>query len=202
MMNRQDIINALRVFPYDCSAYWVVAGGAMVLHGVREETGDIDLGCSEALADRLEADGFLYQRRADGSRWFKYGERIEIFEKWMYDRTETVEGVRVISIDGLIQMKQALGRDKDLHDIAFCGRFKAGKESIWRNRSFKSQSEARVRRVHSPTRRSKSGMKSGLQRCSIRNGARPKSRLTSSERKYKTRAQSERSGLRFVVPDP
>ncbi|MBQ1632820.1 MAG: hypothetical protein II049_08370 [Clostridia bacterium] len=127
MMNRQEVINALRAFPYDCSAYWVVAGGAMVLHGVREETGDIDLGCSEALADRLETDGFLYQRRADGSRWFKYGERIEIFEKWMYDRTETVEGVRVISIDGLIQMKQALGRDKDLHDIALLRAFQGGK---------------------------------------------------------------------------
>ena len=55
-MNRQEIVAELNAFPYDRAGYWIVAGGAMTLHGVRAETGDIDLGCTRALADRLAAD--------------------------------------------------------------------------------------------------------------------------------------------------
>ncbi len=51
-MNKTDLLAKLRALPYDPAAYWVVAGGAMVLHGLREETRDLDLGCSSALADR------------------------------------------------------------------------------------------------------------------------------------------------------
>ena len=126
-MNRREITEALAAFPYDRGEYWVVAGAAMVLYGIRPKTGDVDLGCSRALADRLEADGYLYRKRDDGTRWFRFGTDIEIFEEWLYDRTETVGGFRVISIEGLIEMKMALGREKDLRDIARIRAFQAGK---------------------------------------------------------------------------
>ena len=122
-MNRLEIITELCAFPYDRADYWVVAGGAMVLYGVRPETGDIDLGCTRALADRLAADGYPYRLTDDGRRRFRYGKCIELFEEWLYDRTETVEGFRVISLEGLIEMKTALGREKDLRDIALIRAF-------------------------------------------------------------------------------
>ena len=53
----------------------------------------------------------------NGRRWFKYGERIEFFEEWIKDTVETVCGFHVVSIQGLIEMKQDLGRDKDKKDI-------------------------------------------------------------------------------------
>lgn len=118
-MDKQGILNCLSEFPYDRNEYWVVAGGAMVLYGIREQTADIDLGCSKRLADHLEADGWLLRRTDDGKRWFKYGDHIEIFEEWIRDTVETVCGFRVVSIQGLIEMKQDLGRDKDKKDIAF-----------------------------------------------------------------------------------
>ena len=126
-MDRRAIIEKLSAFPYDRGEYWVLTGGAMVLYGVRPETGDIDLGCSRALADRLEADGYLCGRRDNGRRRFRCGAEIEIFEEWLYDRTETVEGFRVISLQGLIEMKTALGREKDLRDIALIRSFQTGK---------------------------------------------------------------------------
>lgn len=126
-MNRQEIVAELNAFPYDRAGYWIVAGGAMALYGVRAETGDIDLGCTRALADRLAADGYPYRLTDDGRRWFRYSERIEIFEKWLYDRTETIDGFRVISLEGLIEMKTTLGREKDLRDIARIRAFQSGK---------------------------------------------------------------------------
>lgn len=116
-MNKQEIIRILQNFPYDSNEYWVITGAAMVLYGMKEQTRDIDLGCSRDLADRLEADGYLHARTEDGMRWFKLGEHIEVFEEWLYDGVSRVEGVPVITAEGLLQMKQALGRKKDLEDI-------------------------------------------------------------------------------------
>ena len=70
-MNRQEILAQLSRFPYDRSEYWVLTGAAMVLYGIKEETADIDLGCSTQMADRLEADGCLYRRTDDGKNVFK-----------------------------------------------------------------------------------------------------------------------------------
>ena len=112
-MNKQEILKCLSEFPYDRNEYWLITGGAMLLYGIREETADIDLGCSKALANLLEADGFMIGKTDDGKRFFKYGENIEIFEEWLNDSVEKVEGFNVISIKGLIEMKQEIGREKD-----------------------------------------------------------------------------------------
>ncbi len=117
-MKKNDVLDALRAFPYDKGEYWLITGGAMVAYGFREETGDVDLGCTSPLADRLEADGYLYKTLPDGRRQFRYGEDIEIFENWLCDGTAEIEGFRVVTPKGLIEMKRALGREKDLRDIA------------------------------------------------------------------------------------
>ncbi|MBQ7060043.1 MAG: hypothetical protein IJM83_12220 [Firmicutes bacterium] len=116
-MKKADIIEKLHSFPYDTKDYWVITGGAMVMYGIREETSDIDLGCTSELADRLEKDGFLYQIKPDGTRWFRIGSDIEVYENWLYESVELVDGIPVISIPGLIAMKQTIGREKDKRDL-------------------------------------------------------------------------------------
>lgn len=116
-MDQQAVLSRLSAFPYDRNEYWVITGAAMVLYGMRAQTADIDLGCSDRLADRLEADGYLFRRMENGTRWFKYGEHIELFEGWLRDSIGIVHGFPVISVKGLIEMKQELGRDKDIRDI-------------------------------------------------------------------------------------
>ena len=116
-MNKQEIIRILQDFPYDPNEYWVITGAALVFYDIKEKTRDIDLGCSRDLADKLEADGYLYAPTEDGKRWFKVGEHIEVFEEWLYDGVTQMEGIPVITREGLLQMKQALGREKDLEDI-------------------------------------------------------------------------------------
>ena len=116
-MKKSDVLVKLEEFPYDPHEYWIVAGAAMVLYGIREECSDIDLGCTKKLADELEADGYLYKKGSDGNRCFKIDDDIEIFENWLRDSITHVEGIPVVSLNGLIEMKQELGRDKDLRDI-------------------------------------------------------------------------------------
>ena len=118
MFDKRSLILRLKELSFPEKEYWVVAGGAMVLHGFRPQTHDIDLGCSTLLADQLEQRGYPVSRCDDGTRKILYSEDIEIFENWIEDTAEIISGVPVVSIDGLIQMKKKLGREKDLADVA------------------------------------------------------------------------------------
>ena len=116
-MKKEDILAKLEEFPYPRTDYWVITGGAMVLYGIREETHDIDLGCTSALADRLASDGYAPQALSDGRRSFHIGADIEVFENWLDGTVEQHDGVPVSSVDGLVAKKRRLGREKDLRDI-------------------------------------------------------------------------------------
>ena len=128
-MNRQEILDRLKAFPYDRNEYWIVAGSAMVIYGIREQTGDIDLGCSAKMADLLESDGVPFGRTKDGYRRFRAGEDIEIFEEWLYDSLLWFDGFQVISLKGLTEMKRNIGREKDLRDIETIEKFLNGKKN-------------------------------------------------------------------------
>lgn len=126
-MTKSDILETLRALNWPADEYWLVAGGAMVLHGLRPETHDLDLGCTTTRADALAAAGVPFRPMEDGSgRWFKVSEDIEVFENWLTDRVELVDGVPVISLRGLREMKAVLGREKDLKDIARIDAFLRG----------------------------------------------------------------------------
>ena len=116
-MDRTELLRRLDELNYDRNEYWLAAGGAMVFYGFREETGDIDLGCTKKMADELEAAGCPVKLLADGSRKISPAPDVEIFEGWLSDRVEMHDGVPVVSVKGLIGMKRALGREKDLRDI-------------------------------------------------------------------------------------
>lgn len=118
MFDRNTLLDRLKELSFPEGEYWVVAGAAMVLHGFRPQTRDIDLGCSTFLADRLERQGCRVSRCDDGSRKILYSEDVEIFENWLEGAVEMIRGVPVVSAQGLMEMKRKLGREKDIADIA------------------------------------------------------------------------------------
>lgn len=117
MFDKYSLLQRLQELPFPEKEYWVVAGGAMVLHGFRSQTHDIDLGCTACLADKLERLGYTVFRCEDGTRKILYSDDVEIFENWIAGTVEIISGVPVVCVEGLIQMKRNLGREKDLADI-------------------------------------------------------------------------------------
>ena len=117
MLRKDEIIGLLNEAAFDRSEYWVTSGAAMVLHGIKETTRDIDLGCTTQMADRLEREGYAVEVLRDGSRKIVFSCAIEIFENWIEDQVILLEGLPVVSMDGMIRMKEKLGRKKDLEDI-------------------------------------------------------------------------------------
>ena len=51
--DKPSLIQRVRGLAFPDKEYWVVAGGAMVLHGFRPQTHDIDLGCSRSKRQAL-----------------------------------------------------------------------------------------------------------------------------------------------------
>ena len=117
MLNKEKIIRLLKEAAFDAGEYWVTSGAAMVLYGIRDVTRDIDLGCTSKLADELEGRGYPSEVLPDGSRRIVFSEEIELFENWIEDQAVLLEGIPAVSLEGLIRMKEKLGREKDRNDI-------------------------------------------------------------------------------------
>jgi len=115
-MKKADIIARLNDLGFDKNEYWALAGTAMALYGLREETHDIDLGCSAKLADELQKR-YPTTVLADGTRKIIISPDIEIFEAWLYDKVVRVDDIPVISLPGLLTLKKTLNREKDQADI-------------------------------------------------------------------------------------
>ena len=126
-MNRAELMERVKALPFPKEDYWVITGGAMVLYGLREQTHDIDMGCTSRLADELEQQGAEISIRKDGTRKLVLDGDVEIMENWLYDRVETVEDIPVISLKGLKEMKLSLGREKDLRDVALIDAYLASR---------------------------------------------------------------------------
>lgn len=124
-MNRAELIARLETLPFAKNEYWLVTGGAMVLYGIREQTGDVDLGCTRALSEKLQAQGYPVKIMPDGSKRIEFAEDVELFEEWLFGEVEMLDGIPVISLPGLIEMKRQIGREKDLRDIGLIEKFMA-----------------------------------------------------------------------------
>ena len=116
-MNKQKIIEILKQLPFSKEEYWLVTGAALVLYNIREETSDIDIGCTNDLINKLINQGYEYKILNDNTKYIKYNRNIEIYENWLFDKVDYIDEIPVISIKGLIEMKNKLGRPKDLEDI-------------------------------------------------------------------------------------
>ena len=76
------------------------------------------------MADTLESKGYYTEVLPDGSRKIVFSEAIEIFENWIEGTVVLREGLPVVSIDGIIKMKEKIGREKDRNDILLINEFK------------------------------------------------------------------------------
>lgn len=123
MLNREEIISLLQEAAFDANEYWVISGAAMVLYGIKDTTRDIDLGCTSQMADKLEREGYHTEVLSDGTRKLVFSDTVELFENWIEDKVVLLEGIPVVSIDGIILMKEKLGREKDLRDILLIRKF-------------------------------------------------------------------------------
>ena len=129
LLGREDVLSIARGIEFMGPECWLTSGAALVLFGVRENTRDVDLVCTKELADRLEAEGDPFRRDGlDNTRIFSVNEYVEVLEDWETEEVVEIEGLRSASLLSIRKQKEALGREKDLRDIALIDGFIREKE--------------------------------------------------------------------------
>jgi len=118
MLTREDIRHDLLTSGLDLKHCWLTAGGALVFHGLRSVTADIDMGCDTVLADALEFAGYAVTRGEGGRRRFHLSGNIDISENWAEGTVTMMDGIPVVSLSDVLTLKRQLGREKDRADIA------------------------------------------------------------------------------------
>ena len=112
-MKAEDIRRRLAELALDTNEYRINAGGAMVLHGLREETHDLDIWCTKKLGDAL-AQRCDVQVLPDGTRRFVPAPDVEIYENMLPGEN----GSPVAPLEDVLALKRQLNREKDRRDIA------------------------------------------------------------------------------------
>ncbi|WP_425448840.1 hypothetical protein [Dethiothermospora halolimnae] len=125
MLYKKDIIKILKEVDLPLGEYWLTSGAALVIHGVKEATNDIDLGCTTELIEDFIEEGCKYEVVEDGSRIVEVNDKIEILENWFVDKIEFICGLPVGSLESIKKQKSELGREKDIKDIRLIDEFQA-----------------------------------------------------------------------------
>lgn len=123
MLNKVEIERILKDLNLPKNEYSIVAGAALVMHGVREFTGDIDLGCTSMLFEKIIARGYKAATKPSGDRYLSINESVEVFENWLPMKIVMINELPVGSLESIKKMKQELGRDKDIRDIELIDSF-------------------------------------------------------------------------------
>ena len=115
LLNRNEIIAYMRRLDLPICQYWITAGAGLTLYGIKNETADIDLGCTLDLFNALKERGWKLDRIKGYDR-LVYDDIVEVTQE---ERVETtiIEGLSVASIESIKAEKIKLGREKDICDI-------------------------------------------------------------------------------------
>lgn len=126
-MNKKDIIKELNNYSLDPNEYVIISGAAMVLLGIKDTTGDIDIAVTRKYYDYL-----LNNYACTFDRSNEYGEKIYFINKinfgtTYYDYNKTyIENLPVQRVEKIRELKLNLNRDKDKKDIELINRFIGG----------------------------------------------------------------------------
>lgn len=116
--------------------YALHSSAALVLRGILDEAGDLDIVARGAAWRRALAmldDGAVLDSGRQDLR-VSVAEDVEIYDGWMGDdadavigRSELVAGVRCASLADIVAMKERLGRPKDVAHLGRIAAYLAGR---------------------------------------------------------------------------
>ena len=109
-MNRETILKKLKELDLDRNEYIIISGASLVVHGLLDKTGDIDLSCSQEYYDSL--DWKLKVGLFDSE--IKYYKDFEIGPNFNWlDDIDIIEGFRFMGLKNCLKLKLIENKAKD-----------------------------------------------------------------------------------------
>lgn len=109
-MNRETILKKLKELDLDRNEYIIISGASLVVHGLLDKTGDIDLSCSQEYYDSLdwELKVGLFDSEIKYYKDFEIGPNFN----WL-DDIDIIEGFRFMGLKNCLKLKLIENKEKD-----------------------------------------------------------------------------------------
>ncbi len=126
-MNKIEVIKELKKYNLDIKRYIIISGTAMVLHGLKSETPDIDISITPDYEEELLEDYLAVLEHINPNGTFAYmiDDIINFGVNYYSEAKEYIDGFPVQSIDDIIKLKEFLNREKDRKDLKLLYKRKA-----------------------------------------------------------------------------
>ena len=116
-MNKETYLKKLDELELDKSRYCIISGGAMLMHGLKETTNDIDIKVLSSYFEELK-ERFTFNKSPKFDYLYELGDEIELAVQDFKDEdVEFVDGYPVELLEIELQWKIDHKRDKDKEAI-------------------------------------------------------------------------------------
>ena len=130
-MNREDIINTLKNYNLDTSKYIVIAGAAMTMLGLKEQTHDIDIAVTKDYYEYLKDNYDCKLEWCNEDNDVYYIDGIINFGVNYYNGDHLIiDEIQVQKPEDIIKIKQIFGREKDMEDIKLIKKYMGDKNEF------------------------------------------------------------------------
>ena len=116
-MTKEQIHRTVKALPLSAESYWLVMGAALVMHGIREETRDIDIGCAPEAFDALIKLVYHATTSRSGLRKLSLSTGVTVYEGFYTQDIISIDGIPVSDLVSIREIKLFFGRKKDLADV-------------------------------------------------------------------------------------
>ena len=117
-MNKSEFIKIIDNLNLDKEEYYILGGGSLLMHGIRESASDIDLCVSMELFDELKEKYNLDDSKKNNCGFYKINDLIEIIPNEKKDFTRYfISEYPVKDLERILNIKKSRNKEKDLKDI-------------------------------------------------------------------------------------
>lgn len=129
-MSKEDIMNMLKELNFPKDEFYIVGGSSLVMRGIREIAGDLDLCISTELFNNIKEKYNLTDEKRNGCGFYKINDDLEIVvnEKHEFDMEEG-EPYNLENINTILNFKLKRNAPKDQKDIENIKKYIEGKKS-------------------------------------------------------------------------
>ena len=122
-MNKKELLDLVNTLDLPKEEYSILSGGALLLHGLREQTNDLDIDITEEGLDKLK-ENFAVELINESNKQYKVTDSIECF---LVDKLDSdinfIDNYLCQSLISIYNFKKKLNREKDQKDILAIERF-------------------------------------------------------------------------------
>lgn len=117
-MNKEELIKLIENLNLPQDEYYILSSGVLVLYGLRDLAGDLDLCVSEELFNSLKEKYNIKEEDKNSCGFYKLNDLVEVVVENKKNFTRDFkDGYPVETLERILKFKKKVNRPKDQRDI-------------------------------------------------------------------------------------